>query len=230
MTSFRRPSQRSVAESKRSVERLKELAGRRRELLELHDADRISAEQFAEEDRRLTREIEAVRAEAPDRRQEDLWLDEFVEHVTLFPDHPELKIAGAPRLEVTLSEVGLSGRQSQNVGVRGPSATGAGPSTWHGRPSAASMSLNTRPAAREPGPLVTSVWVSGDNESPPRPTATGGSRLVTAQSTCHPRGGRRRGALSRHYVVEKPFELVPAVTMATVLATQAVWVIPPSWP
>jgi site-specific DNA recombinase len=152
LTSSRRPAQKAGRrESKRPAERLKELADRRRKLLELHYADRISAELFAEEERRLTREIEAVRAEASGRRQEDLQLEELaarfeqvaaalreldvsrvweaatdterrvlveelVEHVTVFPDHLEVKIAGAPRLNVSLSEVGLSGRESQNVG------------------------------------------------------------------------------------------------------------------
>jgi hypothetical protein len=40
-----------------------------------------------------------------------------VKHVTVFPDHLEVKIAGAPRLNVSLAEVGLSGRESQNVRV-----------------------------------------------------------------------------------------------------------------
>ena len=152
LTSSRRPAQKAGRrESKRPVEGLKELAGRRRKLLELHYADRISAELFAEEERRLTREIEAVRAEASGRRQEDLQLDELAarfeqvtaalreldvsrvweaatdterrvlveELVEQFPDHLEVKIAGAPRLNVRLSEVGLSGRELQNVGVGG---------------------------------------------------------------------------------------------------------------
>ena len=86
-------------------------------------------------------------AEASDRRQEDLQLDvsrvweaatdterrvlveELDELVTVFPDHLEVKIASAPRPNVTLSGVELSGRESQNVGVGGPSATSAGPST-----------------------------------------------------------------------------------------------------
>lgn len=52
------------------------LAGRRK-LLELHYADRISAELFAEEEQALTRQIEAVRAEASGKREEDQQLDEL---------------------------------------------------------------------------------------------------------------------------------------------------------
>ena len=46
-------------------------------------------------------------------------MEELVEHVSVFPDHLEVQIAGAPCLNVTLSEVGLSGRQEQNLGVGG---------------------------------------------------------------------------------------------------------------
>lgn len=52
LTSSRRPAHKAGRrESKRPAERLKELADRRRKLLELHYADRISAELFAEEER-----------------------------------------------------------------------------------------------------------------------------------------------------------------------------------
>lgn len=40
---------------------------------------------------------------------------ELVEEVSLFPDHLEVAVAGAPRLNVTLEEIGV-----QNCGVRGP--------------------------------------------------------------------------------------------------------------
>jgi hypothetical protein len=39
---------------------------------------------------------------------------ELVEEVALFPDHLEVAVAGAPRLNVTLEEVGV-----QTGGVRG---------------------------------------------------------------------------------------------------------------
>ena len=46
-------------------------------------------------------------------------VEELVERVAVFPDHLEVSIAGAPRLNVGLAEVGLGGNQSQNVGVGG---------------------------------------------------------------------------------------------------------------
>ncbi|MHB8246232.1 MAG: hypothetical protein ACYDGN_12935 [Acidimicrobiales bacterium] len=49
-----------------------------------------------------------------------LLVEELVERVAIFPDHLEVTIAGAPRLNVALAEVGLGGRQSQIVGVGGP--------------------------------------------------------------------------------------------------------------
>ena len=39
---------------------------------------------------------------------------ELREEVALFPDHLEVAVAGAPRLNITLDEVGV-----QNCGVRG---------------------------------------------------------------------------------------------------------------
>ena len=47
-------------------------------------------------------------------------VEELVEKVAVFPDHLEVTISGAPRLNVGLSEVGLGGKQSENVGVGGP--------------------------------------------------------------------------------------------------------------
>lgn len=56
----------------------------------------------------------------PERR---VLVEELVEKVAVFPDHLEVTIAGAPRLNVGLAEVGLSVNQSQNVGVGGGFAT-----------------------------------------------------------------------------------------------------------
>ena len=53
----------------------------------------------------------------PERR---VLVEELVEKVAVFPDHLEVTIAGAPRLNVGLAEVGLGGKQSENVGVGGP--------------------------------------------------------------------------------------------------------------
>src|ERR1039458_1371845 len=52
----------------------------------------------------------------PERR---VLVEELVENVAVFPDHLEVTIAGAPRLNVGLAEVGLGGKQSENVGVGG---------------------------------------------------------------------------------------------------------------
>src|ERR1039458_774650 len=56
----------------------------------------------------------------PERR---VLVEELVEKVAVFPDHLEVTIAGAPRLNVGLAEVGLGGKQSENVGVGGPTCT-----------------------------------------------------------------------------------------------------------
>ncbi|HXZ83473.1 MAG TPA: hypothetical protein VED84_07005, partial [Acidimicrobiales bacterium] len=53
-------------------------------------------------------------ATEPERR---VLVEELVEKVAVFPDHLEVTIAGAPRLNVGLAEVGLGNKQSQNVGV-----------------------------------------------------------------------------------------------------------------
>ena len=143
-------------------ERLVALSDRRRKLLELYYADKISAEGFAEEEGRIAREIESAREAAGEDRQQlfrrdellarfeqvaamlqdlDLgkaWdeatdserrvlVEELVEVVAVFPDHLEVTIAGAPKLNVDLSEVGLGSNRSQNVRVGGPTASGCVP-------------------------------------------------------------------------------------------------------
>lgn len=66
------------------------------------------------------RDLDLARAwdEATDEERRIL-VEELVEAVTVFPDHLEVKVAGAPRLNVSLAEVGLGGRESENVGVGG---------------------------------------------------------------------------------------------------------------
>jgi hypothetical protein len=49
-------------------------------------------------------------------------VEELVEKVAVFPDDLEVTITGAPRLNVGLAEVGLGGKQSENVGVGGSNA------------------------------------------------------------------------------------------------------------
>ncbi len=111
---------------------------------------------FAEEERRLSAEIEAVRAQASEREHQEqvhnelvlrfeqvaailrdldieaLWaaaedaerrvlIEELVDSVTVFPDHLEVKVGGAPPLNVLYSEVGL--KESENVRVGGGTRT-----------------------------------------------------------------------------------------------------------
>jgi hypothetical protein len=54
-------------------------------------------------------------AEDAERR---ILVEEFLEWVTVFPDHLEVTVTGAPALNVLLSEVGLKG--SEIIGVGGP--------------------------------------------------------------------------------------------------------------
>jgi hypothetical protein len=126
----------------------------RRRLLELHNADKVSADLFAEQEDRLTREIEALRQEHPGRATEkariselagrfedaapvlrgmdvdELWeeaseqerrvlVEELLGAVSIFPDHLEVTVAGVPRLNVTLEEVGLKAGVWQFGGVGG---------------------------------------------------------------------------------------------------------------
>jgi len=62
--------------------------------------------------------VEDVWQEATDRERRIL-VEELVENVAIFPDHLEVSIAGAPRMNVTLQEVGLTGGLSSR-GVGGP--------------------------------------------------------------------------------------------------------------
>lgn len=133
---------------------LDSLTSERSKLLRLHYADQISAELFAEEERRLTLLIEAHQAEndhhdGDQAASEDLlvqfeavaellaeldldrlWeaatdqerrilLDELLDRVAVFHDHLEVHVHGAPRINVTLAEVGL-GQREQISGVGGP--------------------------------------------------------------------------------------------------------------
>jgi site-specific DNA recombinase len=133
--------------------------GKRRKLLDLYYADKISADLFAQEDRRLRNELELAEVEAERLEAEALKLDdiarrfddvatilasldvvviweaatqverrvlveELLTEIALYPDHLEVEVFGAPRLNVLLDEVGLAPRGSagltvQSVGVRG---------------------------------------------------------------------------------------------------------------
>ncbi len=124
----------------------------RRKLLRLHYADQIAAEQFAEEQARLTAQIDTMReADDEDAAEEQqaavvaehfeaiaaylaetdvdtLWeaateserravIDEMLDAIDVYDDHLEVTVKGAPKLNVTLAEVGL-GRQGEDWSCR----------------------------------------------------------------------------------------------------------------
>ena len=76
-------------------------------------ADEIQA-RFEEVARVLAElDIETMWSEATTAERRIL-VEELLEEVALFPDHLEVVVAGAPRLNITLEEVGV-----QTIGVRG---------------------------------------------------------------------------------------------------------------
>ena len=131
--------------------RLPDLENRKRKLLDLFYRDGITVEGFREEEERLNRQIDALRAEEAERERvtadrdglahrfeevarilreldiDRLWaaateeerrvlVEELVDAVVVFPDHLEVAVSGAPKLNVLLSEVGLR-QDLSNVGV-----------------------------------------------------------------------------------------------------------------
>jgi len=126
------------------------LSERRRKLLELYYAGKISPDGFKEEEDRLSLDIEAARIrasedeatvnalseleqrfeevariltnldvaavwKAAEDRERRVLVEELVQWVTVFPDHLEVSVAGAPALNVLYREVGL--KESGIVGV-----------------------------------------------------------------------------------------------------------------
>jgi DNA invertase Pin-like site-specific DNA recombinase len=118
------------------------LSDRRRKLLELHYAGKISADLFAEEEQRCGLQIAALQMDAAEVEAEEarqakiaeqfeevlsylrtldidaIWaaatdterrvlLDELLSGVAVFPDHLEVSVNGAPKINVRLKEVGL---------------------------------------------------------------------------------------------------------------------------
>jgi hypothetical protein len=73
------------------------------------------------DDRQCTLEIlndlklEQVWTEASDPERRVL-LDELLDRIVVFPDHLEVVVHGAPKLNVLLSEVGLAESQNARVG------------------------------------------------------------------------------------------------------------------
>ena len=152
----RRPMPRDEARrrpGRRPAEALAALAVKRNKLLELYYKEQITGDFFAEKERELADQMEAVRDEVSRERKVQqeadglsvrfeevaaalraldidlVWteateaekrvlVDELLEEVDVFPDHLEVVVAGAGRLNVTLEEVGLS--QSHTVDVGSP--------------------------------------------------------------------------------------------------------------
>ncbi|MGH3732027.1 MAG: hypothetical protein ACRDVC_01390, partial [Acidimicrobiales bacterium] len=139
-----------------SAEALKGLSNRRRTLLELHYAGKISQDGFKEEEDRLNLQIETARGqaaeelnaanvandleerfeavvkilsnldisavwEAAEDSERRVLVEELVQWITIFPDHLEVNVTGAPTLNVNYAEVGMKG--SENVGVGDPTST-----------------------------------------------------------------------------------------------------------
>jgi site-specific DNA recombinase len=129
-----------------------DLRERRRKLLDLHYAGKISADLFADQEADLTmqlRALEAELAEAAERLEtrtelaqafedvarhladldiaeiwqeatdQERWIiaSDLLDEIAIHPDHLEIKVSGAPRMNLTLQEVGLTGGSSfQRVG------------------------------------------------------------------------------------------------------------------
>jgi site-specific DNA recombinase len=79
--------------------------------------DREALERFAQLEAILTDlDVDLLWSRGTDQERRVL-IDEFLEAVTVFEDHLEVKIANAPPLKVLLGEVGL--KESESVGVGG---------------------------------------------------------------------------------------------------------------
>ena len=129
-----------------------DLRERRRKLLDLHYAGKISADLFADQEADLTMQLRALEAELTEAAErleirtelaqafedvarhladldmEEIWQEatdterwiiaaDLLDGITIFPDHLEVKLSGAPRMNLTLREVGLTGGSAfQRVG------------------------------------------------------------------------------------------------------------------
>lgn len=147
---------RGTARSPALAEQLRE---RRRKLLDLHYAGRISAELFAEQEADLTMQLRGLEAELAETAQrlqerneiaqafedvarhladldiEEIWEEadekerwiiasDLLDEIRFYPDHLEVKVSGAPRMNVSLREVGLTGGSSfYGVGERTRTST-----------------------------------------------------------------------------------------------------------
>jgi hypothetical protein len=70
--------------------------------------------------------VDDIWAEATDEERRVL-VEELLDVLAIFPDHLEVTVKGAPRLNVTLDEVGLTGGRWQFVGVAGLTRTISAP-------------------------------------------------------------------------------------------------------
>lgn len=69
-------------------------------------------------------DIDEIWEEASERER---WVmaSDLLDEISIYPDHLEVKVAGAPRLNVTLQEVGLTGGSGfYGVGERTRTSTG----------------------------------------------------------------------------------------------------------
>jgi hypothetical protein len=129
--------------------KIAEIDQQRRKLFELYYDDKINADSFHAEDLRLNAKLEALQGQRepePSNESEDafehvltvltdldwdaIWdaatdndrrtlLDEFLVRLDVFPDHLEVEIRGAGKLNVALHEVGLRNRTVETAGVGG---------------------------------------------------------------------------------------------------------------
>jgi len=130
-----------------------DIDAQRRKLFELYYADKISPESFHAEDLRLNERLATLQQQGEPEPTNDsidqsdrvlavlaeldwdvIWdaatdterrtlLDEFLVRLDVFPDHLEVDIRGARKLNVALHEVGLRNRAVETTGVGGMSRT-----------------------------------------------------------------------------------------------------------
>lgn len=125
------------------------LHDQRRKLFELYYSDKITPDAFQAEDLRIANQLAALAAvqepeplatdveqfehvlqllsaldwdviwEAATDQERRTLLDEFVPQVNVFPDHLEVEVRGAPKLNVALHEAGLRNKNVETAGVGG---------------------------------------------------------------------------------------------------------------
>jgi hypothetical protein len=74
--------------------------------------------------------LEQVWTEASDQERRVL-LDELLDRIVVFPDHLEVAVHGAPKLNVLLGEIGLAESQNSRVGGGTRTLTPRAPAAGH---------------------------------------------------------------------------------------------------